>query len=69
VEGVNRQMESFREGFETVFPLSHLRMFYPEEMEAVFCGSNQSGGSHNSSGETSFALSAEVPRQKYYVKD
>lgn len=31
-------MEALREGFESVFPLSHLHMFYPEEMEAVFCG-------------------------------
>lgn len=39
VEGVNRQMESLREGFETVFPLQNLRMFHPEELEAIFCGS------------------------------
>uniref|UniRef100_A0A1B6I391 E3 ubiquitin-protein ligase n=1 Tax=Homalodisca liturata TaxID=320908 RepID=A0A1B6I391_9HEMI len=38
VEGVSRQMESFREGFEVVFPLSQLSMFYPEELDAVFCG-------------------------------
>ncbi|XP_049857305.1 E3 ubiquitin-protein ligase TRIP12 isoform X2 [Schistocerca gregaria] len=38
VEGVSRQMEALREGFESVFPLSHLHMFYPEELEAVFCG-------------------------------
>lgn len=31
-------MESFREGFEVVFPLSQLSMFYPEELDAVFCG-------------------------------
>lgn len=39
VEGVSRQMESFREGFESVFPLSCLNMFYPEELDNVFCGS------------------------------
>ncbi|XP_008200479.2 E3 ubiquitin-protein ligase TRIP12 isoform X1 [Tribolium castaneum] len=39
VEGVNRQMESLREGFESVFPLQNLRVFQPEELEAVFCGS------------------------------
>lgn len=39
VEGVSRQMESFREGFESVFPVQNLRMFQPEELEAVFCGS------------------------------
>uniref|UniRef100_T1IVF8 E3 ubiquitin-protein ligase n=1 Tax=Strigamia maritima TaxID=126957 RepID=T1IVF8_STRMM len=36
--GVSRQLESFREGFESVFPLSHLQMFYPEELEQLFCG-------------------------------
>lgn len=40
-EGVSRQMEALREGFESVFPLHQLRMFYPEELEAVFCGSSQ----------------------------
>ncbi|XP_046393216.1 E3 ubiquitin-protein ligase TRIP12 isoform X4 [Ischnura elegans] len=40
VEGVSRQMEALREGFEAVFPLSQLQMFYPEELEAVFCGSS-----------------------------
>ncbi|MGH0122408.1 UNVERIFIED_CONTAM: hypothetical protein FKN15_044761 [Acipenser sinensis] len=31
-EGVSRQFESFREGFESVFPLQHLQYFYPEEL-------------------------------------
>lgn len=31
-EGVSRQFESFREGFESVFPLHHLQYFYPEEV-------------------------------------
>jgi E3 ubiquitin-protein ligase TRIP12 len=39
VEGVQKQMESFREGFEQVVPLSHLKLFYPEELEMLFCGS------------------------------
>ncbi|RZC38081.1 E3 ubiquitin-protein ligase TRIP12, partial [Asbolus verrucosus] len=39
IEGVSRQMESLREGFESVFPLQNLRVFQPEELEAVFCGS------------------------------
>lgn len=39
VEGVSRQMESLREGFESVFPIQNLRMFHPEELESVFCGS------------------------------
>ncbi|CAH1114025.1 unnamed protein product [Psylliodes chrysocephalus] len=38
-EGVARQMESLREGFESVFPLHNLKVFQPEELEAVFCGS------------------------------
>lgn len=41
-EGIARLMESFRDGFECVFPLAQLSMFYPEELEYVFCGS---GGS------------------------
>ncbi|XP_014232904.2 E3 ubiquitin-protein ligase TRIP12 isoform X2 [Trichogramma pretiosum] len=43
-EGVFRQIEAFREGFESVFPPSQLRLFFPEELEAVFCGHSQSGG-------------------------
>lgn len=38
-EGVSRQMESLREGFESVFPLHNLKVFLPEELESVFCGS------------------------------
>lgn len=37
-------MEAFREGFESVFPPNQLRLFFPEELEAVFCGHGQSGG-------------------------
>lgn len=44
VEGVSRQMEALREGFETVFPLQQLHMFYPEELDSVFCGSAQQQG-------------------------
>lgn len=43
-QGVYRQMESFREGFESVFPLSQLRLFFAEELEAVFCGQSQIAG-------------------------
>lgn len=39
-EGVRRQMEALREGFECVFPLTQLRVFYPEELEQLFCGSS-----------------------------
>lgn len=41
VEGVNRQMEAFKEGFDAVFPSAHLQVFYPEEMEYLLCGSGQ----------------------------
>lgn len=37
-------MEAFREGFESVFPIGHLKLFFPEELEAVFCGHVQTGG-------------------------
>jgi E3 ubiquitin-protein ligase TRIP12 len=29
-------------GFNSVFPIQHLRIFYPEELENVFCGSGTS---------------------------
>ncbi|XP_076344228.1 E3 ubiquitin-protein ligase TRIP12-like isoform X3 [Tachypleus tridentatus] len=41
-EGVKKQMEAFKEGFESVFPLSRLQIFYPEELEFLFCGSGNS---------------------------
>ncbi|CAG9576011.1 unnamed protein product [Danaus chrysippus] len=42
-EGVVKQMEAFKEGFESVFPLNNLKIFYPEELEQVFCGSPSGG--------------------------
>ncbi|XP_029471280.1 E3 ubiquitin-protein ligase TRIP12 isoform X5 [Rhinatrema bivittatum] len=38
-EGVSRQFDSFRDGFESVFPLGHLQYFYPEELDQLLCGS------------------------------
>ncbi|XP_050295827.1 E3 ubiquitin-protein ligase TRIP12 isoform X2 [Anthonomus grandis grandis] len=38
-EGVSRQMEALKEGFDSVFPLKCLRVFQPDELEQVFCGS------------------------------
>ena len=38
-EGVSKQMEALREGFESVFSVSQLRIFYAEELEQLFCGS------------------------------
>jgi E3 ubiquitin-protein ligase TRIP12 len=35
-------MEALREGFESVFSLSSLKMFFPEELDQIFCGSAQS---------------------------
>jgi E3 ubiquitin-protein ligase TRIP12 len=35
-------MESLKEGFESVFPLHHLSLFYPEEMDLLLCGASQS---------------------------
>ncbi|XP_023345840.1 E3 ubiquitin-protein ligase TRIP12 [Eurytemora carolleeae] len=39
LEGVSTQMESLREGFSSVFPISSLQMFYPDELDQIFCGS------------------------------
>lgn len=36
---VNLFYLSFNIGFDSVFPSSRLRIFYPEELENVFCGS------------------------------
>ncbi len=30
-EGVRRQMDAFKEGFESVFSLNQLKIFYPDE--------------------------------------
>ncbi|KAK2151054.1 hypothetical protein LSH36_377g01015 [Paralvinella palmiformis] len=38
VEGVHRQFEALREGFESVFTLNYLNLFYPEELDQLFCG-------------------------------
>ena len=46
MEGVSRQMEAFREGFEQVLPLSNLSIFYPEELEQLFCGSSHARWDH-----------------------
>lgn len=46
VEGVSRQFEALREGFDSVFPVNRLRMFYPEELENVFCGAGLGTATH-----------------------
>ncbi|XP_031638245.1 E3 ubiquitin-protein ligase TRIP12 isoform X2 [Contarinia nasturtii] len=40
VEGVQTQFEALREGFDSVFQSQRLRLFYPEEIEKVLCGSS-----------------------------
>ena len=35
IDGVHRQFEAFREGFESLFPLSTLRLFYPDEVRVL----------------------------------
>ena len=32
MEGVSQQFEAVKKGFEMVFPLSNLKLFYPEEV-------------------------------------
>ncbi|KAG5670792.1 hypothetical protein PVAND_001031 [Polypedilum vanderplanki] len=39
VKGVTEQFESFKEGFNSIFSIETLKLFYPEELENVFCGS------------------------------
>lgn len=34
-------MEAVREGFNSVFPLTSLSMFYPDELDQIFCGTVQ----------------------------
>ena len=36
--GIRKQMESFRAGFNEVFPMSNLRMFSPTEVMVLLCG-------------------------------
>lgn len=43
VEGVSTQMEAIREGFTSVFPIASLQMFYPDELDQIFCGSLAKG--------------------------
>lgn len=41
VRGVTRQMEAFKEGFNTVFPLSSMQgLLYPSEMDMMICGAH-----------------------------
>ncbi|XP_048588238.1 E3 ubiquitin-protein ligase TRIP12 isoform X2 [Nematostella vectensis] len=39
VEGVERQMQAFQEGFDSVFPLTNLKGFSADEMDQLLCGS------------------------------
>jgi len=40
IYGVEQQLESFKEGFESLLPITCLKQFYPEELERLFCGSD-----------------------------
>lgn len=39
-EGVVKQMEAFKDGFNSVFDLTSLKLFYPEELQQLFCGAS-----------------------------
>jgi len=43
VEGVRPEMEAVRRGFESVIPTGTLSIFFPTEMEMLFCGCSESG--------------------------
>ncbi|XP_065888621.1 E3 ubiquitin-protein ligase TRIP12-like isoform X2 [Dysidea avara] len=38
VKGVSAQFAAFREGFNSIFPISSLQQFYPSEMDQLLCG-------------------------------
>ena len=37
-EGVERQMEALKEGFDSVFKIDHIKFFLPQELDELFCG-------------------------------
>ncbi|KAK6111818.1 HECT-domain (ubiquitin-transferase) family protein [Brugia pahangi] len=41
VEGVRREMEAVRRGFETIIKIDDLTSFTPDEMEELFCGCSE----------------------------
>ncbi|KAM3728915.1 E3 ubiquitin-protein ligase [Dirofilaria immitis] len=41
VEGVRREMEAVRRGFETIIKIDDLASFTPDEMEELFCGCSE----------------------------
>lgn len=40
--GISRQVEAFKSGFNQVFPIEHLQIFYEEELERILCGEDDS---------------------------
>ena len=38
VKGIRKQMEAFKSGFDTVFPMDKLGSFSPDEVKAMLCG-------------------------------
>ncbi|KAI1712208.1 HECT-domain (ubiquitin-transferase) domain-containing protein [Ditylenchus destructor] len=43
IEGVRPEMEAVRKGIQTVIPTESLKIFFPDEMEQLFCGCPESG--------------------------
>jgi E3 ubiquitin-protein ligase TRIP12 len=39
--GISSQLDAFKQGFDTIFPLSSLACFAPEEVEHLLCGSGE----------------------------
>ncbi|KAF3538720.1 hypothetical protein F2Q69_00018299 [Brassica cretica] len=37
-DGIQKQVEAFRSGFNKVFPIEHLKIFNEEELETLLCG-------------------------------
>ncbi|KAK2455061.1 E3 ubiquitin-protein ligase UPL4 [Trifolium repens] len=40
--GISRQVEAFKSGFNQVFSIEHLQIFYEEELERILCGEDDS---------------------------
>ncbi|CAK8571548.1 unnamed protein product [Lathyrus sativus] len=40
--GISRQVEAFKSGFNQVFPIEHLQIFYEEELDRILCGEDDS---------------------------
>lgn len=45
IEGVRPEMEAVRRGFQTVINSNSMKIFFPSEIELLFCGCPESGHS------------------------